>query len=88
MFVVGLGFIFAFAKIEGRNLLTVLTNFFTFSISSKLYVWQKTRIKPKIALKKEKITVEKEEVDKVSSLKISKKSKLRDLSTQIETRTR
>lgn len=84
----GLAVVFAFLKIGGRNLSAVLINFIIFNISSKLYIWQKKRIPPKIILKKEEVGLKKEEIDKISSLKIGKKSKLMDLSTQIETRTK
>ena len=88
IFLLGLAVVFAFLQIGGRNFSAVLTNFIIFTISSKLYIWQKKRIPPKIILKKEEVELKKEEIDKISSLKISKKSKLMDLSTQIETRTK
>ena len=86
IFLLGLAVVFAFLQIGGRNLSAVLANFVVFTVSSKLYIWQKKRIPPKIILKKEEVELKKEEIDKISSLKISKKSKLMDLSTQIETR--
>ncbi|MCH8741353.1 PrgI family protein [Patescibacteria group bacterium] len=88
IFLLGLAVVFAFLKIGGRNIFAVLTNFVVFTISSKLYIWQKKRIPPKIILKKEEVGLKKEEIDKISSLKMSKKSKLSNLSTQIETRTK
>lgn len=87
-FLLGLAVVFAFLKIGGRNLSAVLANFVVFTVASKLYIWQKKRIPPKIILKKEEVGLKKEEIDKISLLKISKKSKLMDLSTQIETRTK
>jgi len=88
IFLLGLAMVFAFLQIGGRNILAVLANFVVFTVSSKLYIWQKKRIPPKIILKKEEVGLKKEEIDKISSLKMSKKSKLSDLSTQIETRTK
>ena len=88
IFLLGLAVVFAFLKIGGRNLSAVLANFVVFTVSSKLYIWQKTKISPKIILKKEEVELKKEEIDKISLLKMSKKSKLSDLSTQIETRTK
>ncbi len=86
--VMGIASSFAFLKVGGRPLFMVLTNFFSFFISSKLYIWRKKRIPPKIITKKEKVGIKKEEIDKISLLKIGEKSRLRDLSTQIETRTK
>ena len=88
IFLVGLGSILAFVKIGGRDTFTVLVNFLTFSTASKLYIWQKRRTPPKIVLKKEKVGILKDEIEKRGLLQIGKASKLRNLSTQIETRTR
>lgn len=88
IFLIGLAVVFAFIKIGGRTLPEVLTHFLSFSISSKLYVWQKRSIKPQTILKKERVGIKKEEIEKISLLKIGEKSRLRDLSTQIETRTK
>ena len=88
IFLAGLALVFAFLKVEGRTIVSVLLNLFTFSFSPKLYVWEKKRMKPKTILKKEKVEIKKEEIEKATILKIGEKSKLGDLSTQIETRTR
>ncbi|MFC1629956.1 PrgI family protein [Patescibacteria group bacterium] len=85
---VGAASMFAFVKVGGRNLLAVLGSFLTFSISSKLYIWQKKTARQKIILEEKKLETPEKEVDKLSSLKMSKKSKLGNLSTQIETRTK
>ena len=84
----GLAALFAFVQIGGRDVFTVFINFITFSVSSRLYVWQKIRTTPKIVLKKEKIRILKDEIEKRGLLQIGKASKLRDLSMQIETRTK
>ena len=85
---IGLASLFAFVKIGGRDVFTVFINFITFSVSSRLYVWQKRRTPPKIVLKKEKVRILKDEIEKRGLLQIGKASKLRNLSTQIETRTK
>ena len=88
IFLAGSALTFAFLKIGGRTIVSVFLSFFTFSFSSKLYVWERKRMEPKTIIKKEKVEIKKEEIEKATILKIGKKSKLGDLSTQIETRTR
>src|SRR3989338_2300398 len=80
---IGLASLFAFVKIGGRDVFTVFINFITFSVSSRLYVWQKKRVPPKIVFKKEKVRILKDEIEKRGLLQIGKTSKLRNLSTQI-----
>lgn len=71
-----------FLKIEGRTLPVVLINFFMFSISPKLFLWKRKNILPRlIRIKKVK---KKEEVEEVISLQIAGKSRLKNLSNQIE----
>ena len=75
----------AFVNIEGRSLPMIIKDFFTFSSSPKLYIWQKAGLPPKF-LKKESIK-KKEKEEKTPDLKISS-SKLGQLSTQLETKTK
>lgn len=71
-----------FLKIEGRTLPVVLINFFMFSISPKLFLWKRKNTLPRlIRIKKVK---KKEEVEEVISLQIAGKSRLKNLSNQIE----
>ena len=72
---------FVFIKIQGQSLPFVLKNFLTFSSNSKLFLWKKKDIAPKI-IKKEKIEEEKEEKNNVE-LKITK-SKLKNLSSKLD----
>ena len=83
---VSLALAFAFLKIGGQSLPTVLLNFFNFSFSSKIYLWKKKAISPKIIKKEEKL--KKEEPSGEPILKVAEKSQLKKLSTQIETRMR
>jgi len=74
---------FAFVKIEGRPLQTVLSNLVFFLLQPKLYLWRKKEIifafkEPKI--EKPKLSEQKEELP----LKIAEKSRLKKLRTQIE----
>ncbi len=76
----------AFIKIEGRSLPTIINDFFVFSFGPKLYIWKKKGIPPKFLREtgKEKLTTKTEEKSKLS---ISG-SKLNQLSTQIEIKTK
>jgi len=76
---------FTFLKIGGYSLSVLLRNFFSFFVSSKIYLWKKVAIPPKITPKKEK---PKEKVLEAPTLKIAEKSQLRKLSTYIETATK
>jgi hypothetical protein len=80
---VSLALAFAFLKIGGQPLPTVLLNFFNFSFSSKIYLWKKKVIPPKIITKEKKPPAE--EVSQEATLKIAEKSQLKKLATQIET---
>ena len=75
----------AFLKINGLSLTSVLQNFFTFSLSPKIYLWKKREMPPKMIIKKEALKEEKE-IAPESDLKIAEKSQLKKLSAEIETR--
>ncbi len=81
----GSGLALAFWRIEGFPLPTVIKNFFVFLSRSKLYLWKKKVIPPKIAQKKE---LPKKEIKESSVLKIAERSKIRELLTFLETRSR
>jgi len=78
-----LSFALAFLKINGRELPVVLANFLTFSISPKIYLWKKVEAQIMVFKKEEK---RKESAEEDSSLKISSRSRLKNLQTQIETK--
>lgn len=77
----------AFLNIGGRSLPTVLGNFLGFFVSPKVYLWKKKELSPRIIWKKveenrgpvrpKPITPE---------LKMLEKSRLRQMSTNIETK--
>ena len=76
----------AFLKIGGRDLPTILANFLKFNLSPKIYLWGKRKTSVKV-FKKE--LVKKREKNKEElPLKIAGKSRLKKLSTQIETKTK
>lgn len=78
----GIALAFAFLKIGGYSFSILLKNFFSFFIASKIYLWKKVAMPPKIIPKKEK---PKKEAIEETTLKISEKSQLKKLATQIET---
>jgi hypothetical protein len=81
---VGGGTLFiTFVKIQGLPPLTVLKNFFFFSMAPRIFIWQRKMIMPKI-IKKE--FVKKEEEIEENPLKV-RQGKLGNLSTKISTKT-
>lgn len=79
---------FAFLKVGGRPLPNVLINFVIFNVSSKIYTWKRKQIEPRLVYKKEKVRAEKEKKEPAALLKITKQSRLKELSTQIELKTK
>ena len=82
----GSAFALAFLKIGGRSLPEILTHFFNFSISPKIYIWKKKEVPPpKLILKKELKKIE--PAKKIGSIpKIAGKSRLKNLAARIETK--
>ncbi|MDO8436133.1 MAG: PrgI family protein [bacterium] len=74
--------IFAFVRIEGKPLITALSHFLIFSVSSRIYLWQRKEIALKL-IKLERKPKE-EKIDEGPVLKISGKGRLEKLSTKIE----
>jgi hypothetical protein len=77
----GGGLAFSFLKIKGHSLPVFLKNFFTFSTSTKIFIWRRKIMPPKIQ-KVKKI----EEKAEGPSLKIAERSHLQKISVDIETR--
>lgn len=78
---VGGGLALGFLKIKGFPIPVFLKNFFTFSMSSKIFIWRRKIMPPKIQ-KVKKI----EEKAEGPSLKITERSHLQKISVDIETR--
>ena len=79
---------FAFLKVGGRPLPNVLINFTFFKISSKIYTWKRKSTEPRLIYKKEKVKMEKKKKEPAALLKITKESRLKELSNQIELKTK
>ena len=76
-----MGFALAFWQTGGRSLPNVLKNFLFFSLTPKIYLWKKkSGLPPKIIEKKEEL----EETEEAPVPKIVGKSRLKNLSTEIE----
>jgi hypothetical protein len=74
--------VIVFVKIGGFEPLTVLKNWLNFTTSSNIYIWRRRKTTPQIIIKKEELRKEEE----IGPAKIVRQSKLRELSTQIETK--
>jgi hypothetical protein len=83
IFSFGVAAAFAFLKIEGRPLVTVIYNYFFFSLKPKLYLWKKKEIIfafKEMRPQKIELPEKKEELP----LKIAEKSRLKKIRTKIE----
>lgn len=77
--------VLALYKLNRIPLPTIIKNFFTYSLKTRIYIWKKKGVPPKFFRKVEKIKEEKKEE---SVLKIGEKSRLRELFTFLETRSK
>ena len=75
---------FAFLKISDIPLSKFLWNFFKYSLSPKVYLWNKGGLKGKDI--QEKIDVKEDQTEKIS-LSVEGKSSLKNIKTKIETKT-
>ncbi|MFH1036789.1 MAG: PrgI family protein [Patescibacteria group bacterium] len=76
-------FAFAFIRINGRPLPLLLAKFISFSAGTKIYLWRRKDTPPKMM---KRVAPKAIETDGLPSLKFAEKSRLKKLSTQIETR--
>lgn len=79
----GLGFAFAFIKIDGRSLTILLMNFLKYILSPKMYLWRKKDAAVKML---EKMEFKAKEIpeDEIP-LKIGGKSRLKNIKTRVDT---
>lgn len=84
VFLGSFGFMFAFVKIGGRSLPSILLNFSNFTISPKRYIWRKGKTPiqtPQAQYQKQ--SIEQESTKK--EIKLIQKSRIKDLATKVET---
>jgi len=79
------GLAFAFLKIGGRSLPTIISNFLKYSLTPKMYIWRKKEQTAPEVYKRETKKKEGEEEGGMP-LKIAEKSRLKKLHTKIETK--
>jgi hypothetical protein len=84
IFILGMAFSLAFLKIEKIPLPIFIKNMFAFLFKPKIYLWKKKISIPKVIAEIEGIYEEKEE--EKSPLTISKKSRIGQLFTRLETK--
>ena len=80
----GTSLVLSFVTVAGRSLPIVVANFFIYLLSSRIYLWKKKQIAPRLVEIKRKPEREKEK--ELPALKFVEKSQLKKLSTQIETK--
>lgn len=78
-------FALAFVKINGKDLPTVFVNFLKFNFSSKMFLWGKKQV-PSVIYTKEEI--KREVIEDEVPLKMGEKSQLKNIRTEIETKTK
>lgn len=86
MILMGASSALAFLKSGGRSLPVVLMNFFSFSISPKIYLWQKKGGLPPKIIEKEEMPKAAKEIKEAAVPTAAGKSRLNALSKQIETK--
>jgi hypothetical protein len=75
-----------FVKIGGRPFSVVLVNFFRYTFSSKIYLWQRKAAPPRLLKKTSLAPVKKEAIPGVA-LKVTERSYLGEMAKKIETTT-
>ena len=82
-----IGFALAFLKVDNIPLPTLIVNFFKYTLSPKLYLWRKKGIKEEVFEEPVRIKKEKVAEDELP-LKVSGESRLKNIKTKIETKTK
>jgi len=80
----GIGFVFAFIKIGGRNLPSILLNIVSFTLAPKRYIWKKGMVP--MAMPQAQPQVQAPGETQKREIKLVQKSKIKDLATKVETK--
>ncbi|XOB42761.1 MAG: PrgI family mobile element protein [Candidatus Nealsonbacteria bacterium] len=83
VFIGGASIALAFLKVGGRPLPSVVISFLKFKLSPKMYLWKKKEGTISVLRK-----AEKKEIEEETPLKIVRKSHLKNIQTEIETKTK
>jgi len=78
------GFMFAFIKIQGRSLPTIIMNFLHFTITAKRYIWKKGKAPIETAQTQYQQQPPQQQPAK-REIKLIQKSKIKDLATRVDT---
>jgi len=78
-------FALAFVKINGKDLPAVFVNFLKFRSSSRMFLWGKKQTAVEVYTKEE---FKKEVIEDEVPLRMSEKSQLKDIRTELETKTK
>ena len=84
VFLGAFGFMFAFIKVGGQSLPSILLNFFNFTVSPKRYIWRKGKTQvqtPQVQYQQQPVVQQPVKRE----IKLIQKSKVKDLATRIET---
>jgi hypothetical protein len=80
---VGLGLALGFVKIKGYTLPVFFKNFFLFSVGPKIFLWRRKVMPPRF---QKVVKMEKGRTEEETSLRVSARSHLQQLSTHVETK--
>tara|TARA_Y100000310_G_C20653194_1_gene800610 strand:- start:1745 stop:2158 length:414 start_codon:yes stop_codon:yes gene_type:complete len=86
MFLGAFGFLFAFIKVGGRSIPSILLNFLHFTVTPKRYIWQKKQVPvetPQALYGEAEASPQGPQKAKVQ---LVQKSKVKDLATRVETK--
>ena len=84
VFLGAFGFMFAFIKVGGRPLPSILLSFFSFTVSPKRYIWRKG----KAQIEASQVQYQQQPVKQQSAkreIKLVQKSRIKDLATRVDT---
>ena len=86
IFLGAIGFAFAFIKIGGRNLPSILLNFFNFTVAPKRYIWKKA-LPAEVSVKAGAAPLQASEPQQSAKreIQLTKKSKIKELATRVDT---
>ena len=85
VFLGAFGFLFAFIKIGGRSLPTIILNFFNFFIAPKRYIWKKGQAPIEVPQTQYQQQQPAQQQPAKREIQLTKKSKIKNLATRVET---
>lgn len=83
---IGASLVLAFFKIEKIPLPIVIKNLFAFTFKPRIYLWKRKNVVPKITTEEKPASVKTSAGKEENRLKVAKQSRLKDLSTRLESK--